>query len=217
MIDDDPLAPELITEADDAEEWRFDDEVTSALSFLERLHSNDTDMFALYLKELPTDRLTQEDETALGIAIQEGVKEVLAALTESPAVVSKLRANFEAVLRGEMLVRAMFGWNAAGRDSSGETSSEADEVEDTDPEAATLPDAILLPLELSGQLMAILNSCRPGYDKSALASRLFLADLAPDYFRELERIAEQDAAAKNARERIGAGRQKGGDGEEASC
>ena len=88
LTDDEFLAPDVVVEAGEDDDEQFGDVATDAVNFVGRLLSNDADPFALYARALPSARLTREDETALGMTIEEGKLQVLAAVVSSPAVIS---------------------------------------------------------------------------------------------------------------------------------
>lgn len=208
VIDEDSFAPDAFLVADENDEERFGDAVAEALSFLRRHQSSDLDPFVLYVKSLPNDRLSRDDETALGMTIEQGMFEVLAAVTARPAVVAKLIIDSESVLRGDMPMREMFDSAMGGREFEEEApASEANGADgkQTDEVAASFQ----LPAELSGHVRAILDDCQhAGADGAELAARLFLADLSSDYFAELQRIAAESDATGNTRARIKAGLDK---------
>lgn len=101
-IDDDPQAPDVFPETDEIDEEKYDDLAAEALAFLSDHQSSDADPFYLYTKSIPSDRLTRDDEIALGGAIERAMLEVFLAVAGSPAVVEKLLADAEAILRGDM-------------------------------------------------------------------------------------------------------------------
>jgi RNA polymerase primary sigma factor len=210
VIDDDPLAPDVALGADEDDEEKFGDAVTEAFVFLRRLQSSEADPFFLYAKNLPSDRLTREDETKLGVEIEEGTLEVLGGVAASPAAVTMLYGDAEAVLRGDVAPRAMIGISA---DENGlEEEATSDDVEGEDGTAEGTDSSVLssnLSAELSGRLRAIIDGCqRIGAGRGELVSSLFRAELSPEYVGKLQRIALEDAAAGNARERIFAGIEK---------
>ena len=129
VIDEDLDAPDVLLEPDEEDEEKFGDEVTEAFGFLQRLQSDDADPSSLYVKSpLPTDRLTRDEEIALGIAIEEGMLDVLVVVSESPAVIAKLLADADAVRRGEIPTQAMFDAAAALRDEEPSEEEADDDV-----------------------------------------------------------------------------------------
>ena len=202
VIGDEPFTSDTGTEITDEDEDRFGDVATEAIGFLGRLQSNDVDPLAPYLRSLPAELLTRDDETALGMAIEEGMREVLAAIAESPVVASRLLSDARSVMEGSISARGLFDITSAQEDS-GETSSE-DTIDDQENERETGPAPI--PDVLSGHLQAIVELCqRREVDRAALAARLFDAGLSAEYREELQCIAEQDSACEHAAERIRAG------------
>ena len=202
VIGDEPFTTDTGTEITDEDEDRFGDVATEAIGFLGRLQSNDVDPLAPYLRSLPAELLTRDDETALGMAIEEGMREVLAAIAESPVVASRLLSDARSVMEGSISARGLFDITSAQEDS-GETSSE-DTIDDQENERETGPAPI--PDALSGHLQAIVELCqRREVDRAALAARLFDAGLSAEYREELQCIAEQDSACEHAAEQIQVG------------
>jgi hypothetical protein len=75
IVDDDPWAPDPPSLAEDEEVGEeLGQAVNEALAFLRGLNSSESDSLTLYVGNLPKARLTRIDETALGIAIEEGMK-----------------------------------------------------------------------------------------------------------------------------------------------
>jgi RNA polymerase primary sigma factor len=204
VIDDDPLAPDVILPADEDDQERYCDAVSEALSFLRRRQSRDTDPLYLYTKNLRKDRLTRNDEIVLGKEIEQGMLEALTALTTSPAVVARLRADAEVVLRGTMPAQTMFE-AAAGMEESGKDASfdEIDEDGSTDEQTDIATINPLLPPETTGDLKAIIDGCqRVGSDRAELAALLVRANLTPDYLSDLQRIAIENDPTGGAQAHI---------------
>ena len=202
VIDDEPFVTDTAVEITDEDEDRFGDVATEAIELLGRLQSGDADPLAPYHRSLPTDLLTRDDETALGMAIEEGMREVFAAIAESPVVAFRLLSDARSVMEGNTSARGLFDITGA-QDESDETSSD-DTIDDQEDEqetgAAPIPDA------LSVRLQAIVELCqRREVDSTALAARLFDAGLSAGYREELQCIAEQDNACEHAAEQIQAG------------
>ncbi|MGD9868457.1 MAG: ankyrin repeat domain-containing protein, partial [Hyphomicrobiales bacterium] len=107
-IDDDQQAPDVFSRTDENDEETYGEIAAEALAFLRDHQSSDVDPFYLYAKSLSTDRLTRDDEIALGKAIERSMLEVFLAVAGSPTVIKKLRADADAVLRGEMLPQELF-------------------------------------------------------------------------------------------------------------
>lgn len=210
-IDDDMQAPDALLDADEHDEETYGDVAADALAFLRDHQSNDSDPFSLYVKHLPNDRLTREDETALGEAIERGMLEVFLAVARSPAVAGKLLADAEAVLRGSIPPRVLFETVAETPDVPMEdraNDNEAEEDRDEEDSAADEPSSagsspFLLPALIHDHLTAIIEGCRHSCERrEELAARLFLVGLAPDYFAQLQRIACGDEAATALRGEI---------------
>lgn len=203
LVDDEPLVPDLPSDITNADEDRFGDPATQALNFLDRLQSADTDPLALYIRELPADRLTRDDETALGLAIENGTLDMLAALAGSPMVVSALAADARAILAGKLPSWAMFDFVFGKKDLDDQSSSEEDgEDSDADHEPV-VPDR---PSEFAAKLASISDLCtRANPERKEFAARLFSAGLSRDYMAKLQHIAAEDIAAGDVASQIKAG------------
>ena len=202
VIGDEPFTTDTAAEITDEDEDRFGDVATEAIGFLGRLQSNDVDPLAPYLRSLPAELLTRDDETALGMAIEVGMCEVLAAIAESPVVASRLLSDARSVMEGNTSARRLFDTTGAQEDSE-ETSSD-DTIDDQENERET--GAAPIPGALSVHLQAIVELCqRREVDSTALAARLFDAGLSAEYREALQCIAEQDSACEHASKRIKAG------------
>ena len=202
VIGDEPFTTDTAVEIIDEDEDRFGDVATEAIDFLGRLQSSDADPLAPYLRSLPTDRLTRDDETALGMAIEEGMREVLATIAGSPVVASRLLSDARSVMEGNAPARALFDTASAQEDSDETPSDDTtdDQENDREPGAAPIPDT------LSRYLQAIIELCqRRQVDRAAMAARLFDVGLSAEYREVLQRMAEQDSACENAAIRIRAG------------
>jgi RNA polymerase primary sigma factor len=216
-IDDDTQAPDALLDADEHDEETYGDVAADALAFLRDHQSSDSDPFSLYVKHLPNDRLTRDDETALGEAIERGMLEVFLAVAGSPAVAGKLLADAEAVLRGEIPPRVLFEKIAETPDAPTEDrANDNEDEEDGDAEGSAVDEpssagsiAFQLPELIHDHLTAIMEGCRHARERrEELAARLFLAGLAPDYFAQLQRIACGDEAATALRGQIISGLDK---------
>ena len=154
--------------------------------------------------------MTREDETKLGVEIEAGAQEVLDGIAASPAAVATLHGDAKAVLDGEMASLAMIGLGAEEDGLDEEAGS--DDVDGEDGTGEQSDGSVLnghLSAELSGRLRGIIDGCqRIGAGRGELVSSLFRAELSPEYVEKLQRIALEDAAAGNARERIFAGIEK---------
>lgn len=210
VIDDEFLAPDAVIDVDEDDDERFGEVATDAVNLVGRRLSNDADPFALYAKALPSVRLTREEETALGMAVQEGGLEVLAAVAASPSAASRLLSDSEAVLKGELPARAILdspSGEASGEDTP--TDEAGGDEEAVQEEAVQEGVAVQLSAEASAHLTAIAGLCRrSNMDQGGLAQRLFAAGLSAEYLAELQDIASRDVSAGNAKERIRAGHAK---------
>ena len=202
VVDDEPVVTDTVVEITDEDEDRFGDVATEAIEFLGRLQSSDADPLAPYLRSLPADLLTRDDETALGMAIEAGMREVLATISGSPAVASRLLSDVRSVMQGNIPARTLFDTINAQEDSDETPSDDTADGHDNEQEtaAASIPDT------LSAHLQAIVELCqRREVDPAALAARLFDTGLSAEYRETLQCIAEQDSACEHAPKRIKAG------------
>ena len=202
VIGEEPITTDIAAEITDEDEDRFGDVATEAIDLLARLQSSDVDPIAPYLRSLPADRLTRNDEKALGMAIEEGMREVLAAVTESPMVASRLLSDARSVMEGNTPAQALFGTLSVPEDSDASTTEDMTDQQEDEEEAGTAP----LPDSRSTHLRAIVEHCqRREVDRAALAARLFEAGLSAEYREELQCIAGQDRECESAATRIRAG------------
>ena len=202
VIGDEPFTTDTAVEITDEDEDRFGDVATEAIAFLGRLQSSDVDPLAPYFRSLPADLLTRDDEKALGMAIEEGMCEVLATIAGSPVVASRLLSDARSVMEGNIPARALFD-TANAQEDSDETSSDNttdDQENERETGAAPIPDA------LSTHLRAIFELCQQHkVDRVALAARLLEAGLSAEYREELQCVAEQDSECEHAAKRLRAG------------
>ena len=157
---------------------------------------------SVFARSLPTDRLTRDDETALGREIEEGMREVLYTIAGSPLVVSRLLSDVRSVLEGSTTPGTLFDAANAQGDSDESPSHDTTDDQEIEQESGVAP----IPDTPSSHLRALLESCQqPEVDWTALAARLFDAGLSAGYRAELQRIAEQDKAREDAAKRIRTG------------
>jgi RNA polymerase primary sigma factor len=209
-IDDDPQAPDACLAADEDDEEMYGDAAAEALGFLLRCQSSDVDPFFLYTKSLPRDRLTRDDEIALGKTIEQGLLEVFAAVAASPGVVARLLMDAEAVMRGDMPARVMLDATAGAADAPEDDPADEDENDgETDKLTSAETDKRQLPAEILKNLNAIIKYCRHAdEDRTKLAASLMVADLNSAYFTQLLRLACRDGAIGSLRGHIDAGYEK---------
>lgn len=216
-IDDDQQAPHAVLDADEDDEEAYGDLAAEALTFLVGHQSSDADPLYLYVKNLPPDRLTRDDEIALGEEIEHGMLEMLLAVAGSPAAIEKLRTDADTMLRGEMPPQAMFRAFAGARkaqtkEPAGEEEGAEDRDDDedvSDERSSTESDSLRLSAAALRDLKAIIECCWHGSENpEELAARLFLAGLAPHYLAQLQRIACEHESDGALRERIQFGRDK---------
>lgn len=202
VIGEKPITTDIAAEITDEDEDRFGDVATEAIDLLARLQSSDVDPLAPYLRSLPADRLTRNDEKALGMAIEEGMRDVLAAITESRVAVSRLLTDACSVMEGSIPAQALFGTLSVPEDSDASATEDVTDQQEDEEEAGTAP----IPDSRSAHLRAIVEHCqRREVDRAALAARLFEAGLSAEYREELQCIAERDSECEHAATRIRAG------------
>ena len=206
-IDDHPQAPDDAPAADEDDEELYGDAAAQALALFQRSQSSDDDPLYLYLNSLPNDRLTRDDEIALGDSIERGMNETFAAMAASPLVVAKLFGDAVAVLRGDKPAHVMFDTVIGEEEITGFEIDDHDENDnETGDQLQAEYDTPQLPVGIIERLNAIIEGCqRASRERAELAARLFRADLAPDYRTQLERIACGDEAAPSLQGRIEAG------------
>jgi RNA polymerase primary sigma factor len=210
VIDDEEDTPDILVGADEDDEEEFGDVASEALAFFRRHQTSDADPFFLYVRNLPKDRLTRDDEIALGREIEEGMLEVLAAVTACPAVVAKVRADADAVLLGIMPARALFDHDPGSQAISDEASPEIDNDEGgtEEPIEAPVLDPLLSPAA-AAHLDAIRTACEhAAIGRAELAARFFIASFAQDYLVELQQMAEKDSTNGHLQAVIEAGHRK---------
>ena len=202
-IGDEPFTTDTAAEITDEDEDRFGDAATEAVDFLGTLQSSDADPLVPYVRSLPGDRLTRDDETALALEIEEGMRDVLATIAGSPMVASRLLSDARSVMEGNTPVRALFDTaNVQEDDDEAPSDDTTDDQENKQQETCAEP----IPDTLSTRLRAIVELCqRREVDRAALAARLFDAGLSAEYREELQCVAEQDSACEYAAKRIRAG------------
>ncbi len=203
-IDDDLEAPDAFIVADADDEEKYGDAAIEAMAFLRRFQSSDTDPFYLYVNNLPLERLTRDDEIVLGGTIEQGMLEVLSAVTASPSVVAKLLADADAVLHCGMPARAMFREGPIRDETNAHDTVGESEYGGSLGEKPSVHSAVpLLPAQLIDHLRAIIEGCRrAGKDRLKFTARLYLADLTPDYFAQLHSIALDDEIPRPLQGRI---------------
>ena len=207
VVDDNSNAPDLPLPADDEDEEAFGDTASEALAFLRDYQSSDIDPFVLYLRNLPNDRLSRHDESALGEEVERGMLEVLAAVSDSPAVRAKLRADTEAILRGDISSRQML---EPDQDDRADFPLSASKEDDSKAEAEPLSDAYMvapiLAHEAAARLHAIRDACGSAEAVPAtIAACLLFARLSEDYLDELRGIASANDESVRVRILIDAG------------
>ena len=202
-IGDEPFTTDTAAEITDEDEDRFGDAATEAVDFLGTLQSSDADPLVPYVRSLPGDRLTRDDETALALEIEEGMRDVLAAIAGSPMAASRLLSDARSVMEGNTTARTLFdSANAQEDDDEAPSDDTTDDQENEQQETCAEP----IPDTLSTRLRAIVELCqRREVDRAALAARLFDAGLSAEYREELQCVAEQDSACEHAAKRIRAG------------
>ena len=201
VVGNEAFTNETAEEITDDDEDRFGDVATEAIDFLGTLLSSNADPLALYSRSLSPDLLTRDDEKALGLVIEEGMREVLATIAESPAVSYRLLSDACKVMDGITPARGLYDTANARKDKNETLSDDTTNDQDNEQENGVAP----IPDTLSTHLRAIVEICQQPVDRVALAERLFDAGLSVGYREELQRIAAQDSACQFARKRTQAG------------
>ena len=202
VIDDEPVAARQAPEITDEEEDRFGDLATEAMELLGRLLSSDVDPAGPYARSVPADLLTRDDEAALGHEIEEGTREALETLAKSPMAVARVVGDAQGVLDGTTKASDLFDHASApdDADDSSPTAIPAGRGEEGEVEIAPGRET------LASNLKRIVELCRESEpDPGELGRRMLEARFSASYHDELRRIAETDAAWKDARERFQSG------------
>jgi RNA polymerase primary sigma factor len=207
QIDDDPDAPDSVEGASAQDEAQFGDQASEVFGFLRYHMAEWSDSLNAYLRSLPVERLTREDEIALGQQMEHGHLAVLAALSSCPEVVTQLLADVEVVLRAEVPARFMLEIESADAE---ETPTEGDAAEDEGEEAPSADSmgTTVSPAAIE-RLQPIHDMCRNAHpDPAILAAHLYFAGLKDTYREALQaRAVELDSTGQTAA-RIARGLQK---------
>ncbi|WIG93318.1 sigma-70 family RNA polymerase sigma factor [Myxococcus sp. SDU36] len=218
-IDDTPLVPDVLdpdeNTKDDEYDEQYDEVASEALSFLQTLNSNDTDPLALYVRSLPKDRLDREGEVALRMAMEDGMKEALVAITNSPAAISELLVIMDEVACGDLPLGVLVEFDEAGETSSEERLPIENDVDHGGDALQSFGSAPHIPLELQSHIEIVRTVCRelatlgPDMQGSKLAKTLGeqLAAIRPSQslVARLRRAVESDLRGSTARLRMNAG------------
>lgn len=185
VVDDDGEVADSFVGPDETDEVRFGEIASLALARFWRHQSDASELLTLYLKSLPVDRLSRDDVTRLGKAIEQSMLEVLAIITASAEVVWRVRTDAEAVLRGERPVKVML-------DVGGDVGDAEDEKEQA--EAGI---AFALPTGVAASLTSI-NSIPLRSKASAIAASVSLRAVPLSLSMFLtELVARPDARARS--------------------
>jgi len=125
IVDDDPFSPacpSAMGDGDD-EDNRLRDKAAEGLAFLRNLNSSGADPLARYIRDLPRDRLTRNEEASLALEIEHGMRAALAAIAMSPAAVSELLSAVEAILNKESLPEDILESDDEGEEDDAEMDS----------------------------------------------------------------------------------------------
>lgn len=158
---------------DDISDAEFD-QADSAIAFLRELNGSAADPLSHYVRDLgPRNVLSREEEVALGLDIQEGVKDTLRVAFRCPDVVSWVKVLCFRIEQGEVPAGAIFA-----DDRSHLSESDTPEVSESDGEPPAGPDPSTGTSSLSPQPLSRLTAVR------ALCDRLEAAhvsgNLAPE-------------------------------------
>jgi len=126
---------------DDAEE-----EAEAALSTVDSEFGRTTDPVRMYMREMGTvELLTREGEIVIAKRIEEGIRELMAALAHFPGAVAQVLSEYDLVVKEERrLADIMVGYLDPAEDvpSALEIAEAAAEVSDDDEEAESGPDPV---------------------------------------------------------------------------
>lgn len=209
-IDDGAQVLDTVQAADEGDEDRYGDTAAEALSFLRLCQSTNADPFYLYAKDLPTDRLTHDDEVGLGETIGQSIVEVLATLSASPAVVARVLADSKGILRGDirwrMMLESPVEEGRLGEKEAADTLGDDVQTQESSDAATSTPQIAAGCID---HLKSIIAACRRGSEGQAeLVKCLLLAGVTPSYLANLQEIALEHDLDGNLRKRIHASRER---------
>jgi RNA polymerase primary sigma factor len=224
IIDDDPVRSDFENDAeaddehDDANEERFGDDVQRALVFLQRLNSNETELLTSYVRNLPNFPLDRKTENDLGLAIEEGMKDALAAVARSPAAIAILSSTAEGVINGEIALEAMIDADGIGGSLAEELRPEDGETrQDPEFDVESLEGKPLTP-EILSRIVVVRDLCQrlsaseliPDITNlsKALGNHLFALGLSPTFVAKLDQLVEEDVQGADARQFVKIGLEK---------
>lgn len=206
-IDDDPNAPDLIVAATAQDDLRFGDEATAALRYLRHLMSGVSDPLNVYLRTLPAERLSREDEISLGEEMERGNLVVLAALASCPEVITRLRNDLQGVLDGAITPRSILEEDVEKDESSQAEDAENGDESDVSGDCEGLGSR--LPVGVAEHIQAILDLCGKSVpDPAVLAAHLYFAGLNDRYFEELHQSASKQDPTGQIEMRVKRGLEK---------
>jgi len=214
IVDDHPMAPDRPREGDDEDDAAVSEVVSEALSFLRDINSTKSDLLSLYIKELPRDRLSREEEITLAMTIENGKKEALAALAFSPAAVSELLTVAEALLRGSLPLEDVIEFvdgddlNEEGEDARSDESGGAEGREEALGRGFVLSTRFLVPIREMQELCRELARGHAGGIRERLGERLSELELSPGFIARLRRIVDSDPLGHEARRVMDVGLEK---------
>ena len=201
VFDYDSFLPDATPAADEVDDELFGEIATEAVNFLGQLLSNRSDPLALYIKTLPSTRLTRDDEIKLAMEIEGHTLEVLGTISESPVTISKILTDSIAILKGEMPAHLML--DLATDQAAQETTHAEGEPQVDESEGETA--GVELSSEVSKNLDIIIDLCQQTtVDAESLASALFVARLSAKYLAELRHAVSQQPMPGHTGERIAA-------------
>ncbi len=163
VFEETPNAEEALLLAEEAEGPNEEEveEAAAALVSLEQELGRTTDPVRMYMREMGTvDLLTREGEIEIAIRIEEGIRDVMRAISSYPPLVAYLLEQFEEMIQGNLrVVDFLIGFindsEDAKDDSVGSGTTSDAEEESTGPD-----------FEYTKQQFELLNQLYPAYKKA---------------------------------------------------
>jgi RNA polymerase primary sigma factor len=163
VFEETPSAEEALLLAEEADGSNEEDveEVTAALVSLEQELGRTTDPVRMYMREMGTvDLLTREGEIEIAVRIEEGIRDVMRAISSYPPLVAYLLEQYEEMSQGNVrIVDFLIGFINDEEDEEGGGSSDATST-DTDDDSSG-PD-----MEYTKQQFEQLDKLYPAYKKA---------------------------------------------------
>ena len=222
IVDDDSWAPDLLGSAGDDEHeedatWPAE-EVSEALAFLSGLNSHESEPLSLFWDSIPKHLLSREDETHLGMSIEQGMRDALGAAARCPAAMAELLTVADEVACGALSPGELVGLDEVGMASAEDASTDMDESYPETERAGAAGPSQALPQEVLSRLKTLrdLHTHLTASDSEterprllqALGDHLFTINLSSDFVAKLQRIVATDPRSGEARQMMEAGLRK---------